>query len=393
MKLFAKILVLVLLSVTFFARAAHADDAPQQNSVVLERKEVINKDYFAAGDTVRVSGTVNGDVYVAGGSVVIDGIVNGDLIAAAGTIQISGPVKNDIRVVGGSLTLGSTVGGNVTLGGGTVMISPEAKIAGSVLAGAGNIGVFAPVGRGITAGAGSLTINDAVGGDMLVASDEFIMQSKTKVAGNITYWSQQKASIADNVALSGELVYHEMPKNEAKQAEVAKGGLKALSVAFAGMAIMMAIVGVIAMFVLGLIIMALLPAFSDRTIRGMQKNPWGSFGLAIVTTIVLPILAVMAMMTVVGIPIGVFLFMALALLCVVGHIYAAVYIGEKVFTGFKANVARGWQLFVGLIALAIFTMIPVLGWLARAVFVLIATGALLFEKQATYRQMRSKRLI
>lgn len=393
MKLFIKFFILVLLSVTFFTRTAYAKGDRPQTSVVLERKEIVNKDYFAAGDTVRVSGTVNGDVYVAGGSVVIDGTVNGDLFVAGGTIQISGPVKNDIRAVGGALTIGSTVGGNITVGGGTVIISPDAKINGSILAGAGNLGIYSSVGRGITAGAGTLTVNNTIGGDMLLAVDELILQSKTKVTGNVTYWGEREATIADNVSMSGELVYHQMPKNEAKQAKIASGGVKALASVFAGMAIMMTIVGVAAMFILGLILMALLPSFTDKTVRGMQKNPWGSFGLAIVTIIVVPILAVSAMLTVIGIPIGIFLFMALGLLCAVGHIYAAIYIGEGVFGAFNAGVHRAWHLFTGLMILGIFTFIPILGWLARSIFVLIAVGALLFEKQATYRQMRAKHLV
>lgn len=393
MKLFAKLLVLVLLSVTFFARFAYAKGNQPQTSVVLERKEVVNKDYFATGDTVRVSGTVNGDVYVAGGSVIVDGTINGDLFVAGGSIQISGPVKNDIRAAGGALTLSSTVGGNVTIGGGTIIISPDAKIAGSVLAGAGTLGLYAPVGRGITAAAGTLTVNNTVGGDLLVAVDQLILQSKTKVAGNVTYWGQEKAIIADNVALSGELVYYEMPKNETRQAKIASGGMKELTAAFAGMAVMMTIVGVVAMFVLGLIITALLPSFTDRTMHGMQKNTWGAFGLGIVTVIILPVLAVAAMATVIGIPVGVFLIMTLILLCAVGHIYASLFIGQGVFGTFNANVHRAWQILVGLIILGIFTLIPILGWIARSIFVLIGTGAVLFEKHATYRQMRAKHLV
>ena len=393
MKLFAKVCILVLLSVTFFARFTYAKGNQPQTSVVLERKEIVNKDYFATGDTVRVSGTINGDVYVAGGSVIVDGTINGDLFAAGGTIQISGPVKNDIRAMGGALSLGSTVGGNVTLGGGTVIISPDAKITGSILAGAGTLGLYAPVGRGITAGAGTLTVNNTVGGDVLVAVDQLILQSKTKIAGNVTYWGQQKATIADNVALSGELVYYELPKNEAKQAKIASGGIKALTAAFAGMAIMMTIVGVVAMFVLGLVIISLLPSFTDKTVHGMQKNPWGSFGLGIVTVILMPVLAVTAMATVIGIPVGMFLLMTLGLLCAVGHIYAALFIGQGVFGAFNARVHRAWQLLVGLVILGIFTLIPVLGWLARGIFVLIGTGAVLFEKHATYRQMRAKHLV
>ncbi len=279
------------------------------------------------------------------------------------------------------------------LAGGNASIDPQAAVGGSLLAGSGNLELFGPVGQGVTAGVGNLIINSTIGGDVLAGVGQLTLQPKTKIAGDVTYWSEEQAVIQDNATLSGALTYNEMPKTEAKQAKIASGGIKALTAAFAGMAIMMTIVGVVAMFVLGLVIISLLPSFTDKTVHGMQKNPWGSFGLGIVTVILMPVLAVTAMATVIGIPVGMFLLMTLGLLCAVGHIYAALFIGQGVFGAFNARVHRAWQLLVGLVILGIFTLIPVLGWLARGIFVLIGTGAVLFEKHATYRQMRAKHLV
>lgn len=387
-----KLFILVLLSVTFFVPAAYAK-GDQPVNVQLAKNEIVQKDYFAAGDTVTLSGVVNGDAYIAGGNVLVEGTVNGDLLVVGGMVTISGTVKNDVRAASGTFRLSGKVGGNMTLAGGNANVDPQAAIGGSLLAGTGNLELFGPVGKGLTAGVGNLIVNSSIGGDVLAGVGQLTMQPRTKIAGDVTYWSEEPAVIQDNATLSGELVYNEMPKTEAPQVNIAKGGMKALSAAFAGMAVAMALVGVIALFVLGLIIMALLPSFTDRTVRGMQKNPWGSFGLGIVTIIVLPTLAVVAMMTVIGIPIGMFLFMALSLLCVVGHIYAALFIGHGVFTAFKADVHHAWHLLVGLLVLGVFTLIPVLGWLARGIFVLIGTGAVLFEKHATYHQMRAKHLV
>lgn len=393
MKIFTKFLVLVALSVTFFAPPAYAAGDRQPTHVVLERKDVVNTDYFAAGDTVRISGTVNGDVYVAGGTVLIDGTVNGDVFAAGGTVQISGPVKHDIRAAAGSMTLSSIVGGNVTLAGGTVLVTPEAKITGSVLAGAGTLGLLAPIGRGVTAGAGTLTVNSSVGGDMLLAVDELILQPKTKVAGNLTYWAEREATIFDNVALSGGLTFNQMPKHDAKQAKIAKGGLKGLAAAFAGVAMLMTAVAAAALFLLGIIGLSMFPSFTDRTLRGIQKNPWGSFGLGMVTVIATPVVAVAAMMTVIGIPVGIFLLTALGLLCVIGHIYAALYLGSGAFSAINMSAHRAWQLLIGLLALYLFMLIPVVGWLLHGIVILIGVGAVLSEKHATYRTLRAKRLL
>lgn len=393
MKLFARLSILIVLFATFFVSPVLATENRQDVHIIVEKNEVINKDYFAAGDSVRMSGTVNGDVYVAGGAVIVDGIINGDLFVAGGTVQVAGPVKNDIRAVGGTISLTDAVGGNVTLGAGTVIISPEAHIKGSVLAASGDLGIYGPVGRGITAGAGTLTINTSVGGDMMVAVGELLLQPKTSLSGDLTYWSEKEAVVKNNVKISGDFVYHKMEKTEAKQAQIAKGGAKAMMAAFTGMAITMTMVELLAMFVGGLIVIALLPSFTQRTVKGMQKNLWGSFGLGMVTSIMIPIVGVILMMTVIGIPEGIFIFMALILLSVIGNIYAALYIGHAVVQKLNTDVHQAWQLLVGLIIMGIFTVIPVFGWLARCVFGLIGIGAVLFEKQATYKQMRLKHII
>lgn len=391
-KLLSAIFVLVLISVTFFVPPAYAKGEQSPVNVTLLRNETVNRDYFATGDTVTVSGIVNGDAYIAGGTVVIDGTINGDLLVAAGTVQLNGPVKNDVRAVAGTIIFGSTVGGNVTLGTGTTTVSPEARIAGSVLAGAGTLDIYGSVGKGITAGSGNITINNRVGGDVMVAAEMLSFLPKSSVTGDVTYWSENEASVASGVVMAGDLVRHEIPKQEEPKM-IGKKSMIAGATMFGGIAFAGVMVAGLTLFVLGLILMALLPKFTERTVALMQKNPWGSFGLGIVTVIMLPVLAVTAMITVVGFPIGMFLFMALSLLCLVGHIYAALFIGKGIFTKSKAEVHHAWHLLVGLVILGLLTLIPILGWLAKGIFVLIGTGAILFEKNSVYHQMRLKHLV
>ncbi len=394
MKLFARICVLVIVSTLFFVHPVYATrDRQEKIHVVVEKNEVINKDYFVAGDTVRILGTINGDAYIAGGTVTIDGTVNGDVFIAGGTIHINGSIKNDIRAIGGTIHLSHTVGGNITLAGGTIMISPDARISGSILVGAGDLGIYGPIGKGITAGVGTLTINTSVGGDLLAGVGELNLQPKTKINGSVTYWAENEANITDKRAVSGELIYYPMPKHEAQKAHMASGDIKAMATIFTGVAVIMTLVHIATMFILGLILMALLPNFTQRTIAGMKKNPWGSFGLGLITTLVFPILAITAMMTVVGIPIGIFFIMTLVFLCAIGNIYAAIYIGHSVCTLLKADVHKAWQLLVGLVLFGILTMIPMLGWLIKGIFSLIGIGAVLFEKQTIYKQMRAKHIV
>jgi hypothetical protein len=60
--------------------------------------QVVDRDYFAAGPLVEMSGTINGDLYAAGGQVLVDGQVNGDVLVAGGRVLLSGAVVQSIRV-------------------------------------------------------------------------------------------------------------------------------------------------------------------------------------------------------------------------------------------------------------------------------------------------------
>src|SRR5262245_39250872 len=81
------------------------ENGPLRKHVIVPAGQVINRDYFAFGEIVEISGTVNGDVYAAGAHVAVDGTVNGDLLAAGGTVAISGTVARDARVAGGQVTI------------------------------------------------------------------------------------------------------------------------------------------------------------------------------------------------------------------------------------------------------------------------------------------------
>ena len=76
------------------------------DEVVVAADEVIDDDLYAAGETIRIEGTVRGDVIAAGQQVVISGTVEGDLMACGQAVVVTGRVGDDIRMAGMALQLG-----------------------------------------------------------------------------------------------------------------------------------------------------------------------------------------------------------------------------------------------------------------------------------------------
>ncbi len=394
MKTLLRLCSIFLLIPALFTFQVFAKVPDKQTTMTLGKNEVVNKDYFAAGDTVIISGTVNGDAYVAGGTVIVDGAINGDLLAAGGTIQIRGPVKNNIRAAGGTVTLSSRVGGNVTLGGGNVTIADTAVLTGSVVAGAGNLEIFAPVGKGMTIGGGNILIGNKVGADVLAGAKQLTLLAGSSVKGNITYWSDEDAKVIEGATVTGGLQKHSFPKTDWQSKKMdAVASQKAMSKAAAGFAAFWMIGSLLFLFIVGLVLFHLFPSFTTKTLDGMRKNPWPSLGIGLVAVIVLPVVAVALLFTVIGIPVSIVIFFSLGILYVFADLYASLFTGEWVFSRLKRKPARPWQLLTGLVLLTIIFFIPVIGWLVKTGLILIATGAFVTQKLAVYHEIRSRNIV
>ena len=61
-----------------------------EKNVVLPRDQVVDSDYYTAGRSVTISGSVKGDAYITAGTIDFEGTVDGDLIAAGGVVNIRG---------------------------------------------------------------------------------------------------------------------------------------------------------------------------------------------------------------------------------------------------------------------------------------------------------------
>ena len=395
MKTLLKFFALALLVTPLFTFHVFAKE-PAKTMMTLGKNEVVNHDYFAAGDTVVVSGTVNGDAFVAGGTVIVDGVINGDLLAAGGTIQVLGTIKNNIRAVGGTITVNSRVGGNVTLGGGNVSIADTAVIAGSVVAGAGNLEIFAPIGKGMTIGGGNILIGNKVAGDVVAGTQQLTLLKGASIKGTLSYWSNEDARVIEGATVTGGLTKHALPKTDFRTEQmktVAEQKSAMAAKAAVGFTVLFAIMTFIFLFVMGLVLFHMFPNFTTKTEDLLHKNFWPSLGKGLIVVIVLPVVAFVLLFTFIGIPISLFIFFIMGILYILADLFASLFIGEKVFMVFKRKPARAWQLLVGLVLLTLVLFIPVVGWIVKTGLILAATGAFVTQKMATYKEIRNKNIV
>ncbi|OGE84300.1 MAG: hypothetical protein A2846_02055 [Candidatus Doudnabacteria bacterium RIFCSPHIGHO2_01_FULL_49_9] len=109
-----------------------------------------------------------------------------------------------------------------------------------------------------------------------------------------------------------------------------------------------------------------------------QEKPWHNLGLGLVFAIVLPIIAILALVTVIGLYAGLILLAWLAFVFFMVGILEALLLGTVILKWLKKYDGLRWPaLATGALALAVLSLVPVLGTLVCLVLGLISFGAML----------------
>lgn len=355
--------------------------------VTIGPDEVVNQNLsFYAGETVEILGTVNGDVYVGGGMVIIDGTINGDLFVAGGSINLNGAVTQDLRLAGGQVNIDGTIGRNATIAGGNVNIGDNAIIQGSVLSFAGNQIYQGRVDGDIITFSGNLLLSDQVQGNIDAMVESLRVNPSALIGGYLTYNDNASAQIDDSATIGGEVStrHIETPKGPSEE-EFAQAGA-AIGFGFT-------LVTYISALILGLLLHRLFPVYMKQSAAGIISSPFKHLGVGLVTIILMPVLAIIFMITIFGFPIGLLTFVSFFIILYLAKFYSATAVGQLIAKRVNPGLGKFWQFFIGLTVVYLVFLIPVIGGLTKLFVTLFGVGALVVHELALYRSLRDKKLI
>lgn len=388
-KRLASFLVIAGLLLLLPASVLGLDQSLKTQNIEVKKGEVIDHDFFAAGESVAISGVVNGDVYAAGGTVSVDGKVNGDLLVGAGVVTILGEVTDDVRVGGGNVLINGLIGKNLTVAGGSVTITNEAKINGSILAFCGLINVRGPVGRGANVFAGKALFANQVGGDLKGAMENLVLTSQARILGDLEYESKDKAEISEEALVVGENIHKLPEKGEVKLRKIAPQ-VQPVIFGLAKIKLYLSIFNFFVSLVLGLVFLSLFPKRAEGIVKILTSRPWGSLGVALLTFVLFPVALVVLAITIIGIPLLLLLLPVFGFLVYFGKIFTSLAVGRWLLLRFKIKRSWRWALLAGLIVYYLLGLIIVIGPLVAFVFTTLGVGAFILDQKALRRSSRKK---
>ena len=329
---------------------ASATELRKGDRVTVAKGEVIHSDLYAAGGQIRIAGTIEGDLVVAGGDVEVSGHVLGDLLSASGQVRMTGQVDGSIRGYAGNITVKGKVGRNVMTCGGDVNIDRDAIIGGSLTSFSGRLSIDGHVQRDVLAMGGQANLSGSIGGSAKIRSDELNIDSTAEVGGTVNFEGNKPPSVADGAKLASPVHFEKITHSP----NYSNPHYYIWQLIWAS-----------AYILFGLVLFALLPAFSQNAVNSLEEHVGATLGLAVLVGFGLFIAALIACVTVVG------LFVGLATLALwYGTLYfGLVVVGAQLGQWLMGKTRELWPLVgrmcVGVVIIRALAMIPHVGWVFK----------------------------
>ncbi len=204
---------------------------------------------------------------------------------------------------------------------------------------------------------GRTEISGTVGRDVIVINGSVLLRSGAHVGGDVV--SNSAPTIERGARVDGRL------RSVATRFDVEGFGFASRFVWWLGYSISVA--------VLGLLLLLLFPTLDAAVLRAWRDRAGESIGFGALAFFVLPIAAVLFLITIVGIPLGVFILLALALLYTVGYVAGAHVLGRLLV---RPPTSRFLAFLAGWAILRAIGLIPVLGGFVWLIASIVGLGVL-----------------
>lgn len=317
------------------------------DNISVGKSEVINDDVYIAGNNITIEGTINGDLFIAGNNIDISGNISGSAYIAGSLINLSGNIDKSLKIASGNCNISGKIGTDLFIGSGSTDIKDSAIVGGEVYVASGSVLVSGKTGP-IKASTENLTIKDTA-----------------QVNGNVTYWSNKDLIEEPGSTVSGEIIKKAQPANRYDFSRRTRAATSIASILFT--------------IIVAFILVLLFPKKSVSIISGWKDD----FGLnllwGLLFIILLPIAAILLMVTIIGIPFGIGLLLVFPIFLYLGKMVGIVSIGSWLAKFFKLKESKNiiWLgIVIGAILYALLSFVPVLGGLVKALIVLSGLGLL-----------------
>jgi cytoskeletal protein CcmA (bactofilin family) len=259
------------------------------------------------------------------------------LLLAAGTASAA---TDHVVVTGGAVVPAGQTAGDIVVLDGTVRIAGHAT---------GNV----------VSVSGPIRVTGRVDGDLIAVSDRAFLGPGSRVGGDLRY-GDERPVLAPGASVGGKISHENWSH--------AANGWGWVSTLGWWLAVS------VSTLIAGALLVWLAPGALHAAERAVREHLGAAVGWGVAIAIGVPLLAILALITLVGIPFGIALLLAAIPVLLIAYVTTAWLVGRRVLRNRSASA--WWALLAGWAILRVLALIPVAGSLIGLVATVVGLGAL-----------------
>ena len=379
-----KAIILLALAIMLTPLTVSAYALKSGNSVYVPKGETVEGNLYAAGANITVEGKVTGDVICAGQTVNISGEVAGDVICAGQAVNVTGNIGGNLRAAGNSVNLSGRVGRNMMAFGASILSAASSTVGWDMLTVGGFGQIAGSVGRDLYGALGQATISGQVGNINLHVGQKnknsnqpaLVLAGTAVVNGDVKYTSDGNAAIETGAVIKGKTI-HNLPAVVVKKADFGKmfwwwGNLIALFSAL----------------VIGLVLISFWREAIINITDLMLNKTRASFGWGILALLLTPPIAVILLITIIGIPLSLILTALWLIALYLSKILVGILAGRWLLNSYlpkqKDSLILG--MIIGILIIHLIFTLPLIGALAAMLATLWGLGGIMLTLKLTLKK-------
>jgi len=348
---------------------ATAAETRRGDYVEVKQGETVKGDIFLFCHRARVDGTVDGDVFVFSQDVNVGGHVKGDVIGFSQSVRISGQVDGNIRTFANNMTITGNVAKNVLAFTQVVTVDSAGKIGGSLTIFTEILSLDGRLGRDLLIFSKDARISGRIAGGIRAKGDTLDITSTAEVVGPVHFEGNKPPDVSPQAKLKSPVEYQKMEHKP----EYSSPRFYVWRVIF-----------IAAIVLFGMVLFLLMPKFTEEAIVAAE-GIGVSVGLGVLVLFAVPIAAIIACCTVVGLALGISGF----LVWYASLHYSQLVVGAQLGKWIIGPTREIWPL-IGRMALGYFLLrvafaVPYIGGWAKLGVIIWGLGAI---SLALYRRFQ-----
>lgn len=360
------LLLALLIMAVVMPPAAMAFETRQGDSVYIP-SGLVKGPLLVSGNNIVVDADVEGDLFAAGQSIVINGKVDGDVLVAGQSLRINNAVNGDVRGAGNDISIQSPISGSITAAGNSIRLESASTIGRDALLFGNNLDLLGKAEGQVMGAAKGVRLSGSIGSDLqLWEVGQLTLASSAIVGGNLIYKSPQQAQIASGAKVSGDTRWEQRAIDKAPAS-------KPVAFSWASMLIW---------FATGLVLWGffflLFPALWQRLALTMQEAPGASIGWGLLLLVTIPIIMLIFIVTVIGIPLALILLCAYILVLLLAKIILGDILGRYLLRsfGWDGRVSMWLGFMLGFALVLLLSELPIVGVVVSLAAACIAMGTI-----------------